>query len=192
MRRECRERFLRQRGLVIPTCITARTWRMCRDACQIANQRFPLKSVAGKRSRHSRCMRNPQIYIFGKRPNVQMTLLYAFWWHLPHLDSYSAVVFYHGFHLQYLDIGFCSDLMPLWPRASNLFISYCNLNICVHRKTITISTIIMRQSRQLTGVNYHSIYARAWVTESPLINISVGDISGLFKCKLGVISIKSQ
>ena len=27
MRRECRERFPRQRGLAIPTCITARAWR---------------------------------------------------------------------------------------------------------------------------------------------------------------------
>ena len=34
MRRECRERFPRQRGLAIPTCITARAWRMCRDACR--------------------------------------------------------------------------------------------------------------------------------------------------------------
>ena len=33
MRRECRERFPRERGLVIPTCITARAWRTCRDAC---------------------------------------------------------------------------------------------------------------------------------------------------------------
>ena len=34
MRRECRERFPRQRGLAFPTCITARAWRTCRDACQ--------------------------------------------------------------------------------------------------------------------------------------------------------------
>ena len=32
MRREGRERFPRHRGLAIPTCITARTSRTCRDA----------------------------------------------------------------------------------------------------------------------------------------------------------------
>ena len=32
VRRECRERFPRHRGLAIPTCITARAWRTCRDA----------------------------------------------------------------------------------------------------------------------------------------------------------------
>ena len=34
MRRECRERFPCHRGLAIPTCITARAWRTCRDACR--------------------------------------------------------------------------------------------------------------------------------------------------------------
>ena len=33
----------------------------------IVNLRFPLKSVAGKRSRHSRRMRNPQFCVSGKR-----------------------------------------------------------------------------------------------------------------------------
>ena len=34
MCRECRERFLRHRRLAIPTCITARAWCTCRDACR--------------------------------------------------------------------------------------------------------------------------------------------------------------
>ena len=34
MRRECRERFPRHRGLAIPKCIAARAWRICRDACR--------------------------------------------------------------------------------------------------------------------------------------------------------------
>ena len=34
MRRECRERFPRLRGSAIPTCITARALRTCRDACR--------------------------------------------------------------------------------------------------------------------------------------------------------------
>ena len=33
MRRESRERFPHYHGLAIPTCITARAWRTCRDAC---------------------------------------------------------------------------------------------------------------------------------------------------------------
>ena len=32
MRRECRERSPRHRGLAIPACITARAWRTCPDA----------------------------------------------------------------------------------------------------------------------------------------------------------------
>ena len=40
--------FPRHRGLAIPTCITARAWRTCRDACWDASQGFPLKLVAGK------------------------------------------------------------------------------------------------------------------------------------------------
>ena len=35
MRRECRESFHRLRGLAIPTCITARVWRTCRDVCRV-------------------------------------------------------------------------------------------------------------------------------------------------------------
>ena len=34
MRRECRERFPRHLGSAIPTCITARASRTCRDACR--------------------------------------------------------------------------------------------------------------------------------------------------------------
>ena len=34
MRWECRERFPRHRWLAIPTCITARAWSTCRDACR--------------------------------------------------------------------------------------------------------------------------------------------------------------
>ena len=34
MRRECRERLPRHRGLAIPTCIMTRAWHTCRDACR--------------------------------------------------------------------------------------------------------------------------------------------------------------
>ena len=41
----------------------ARASRTFRDACDMANPRWP-----GKRSRHSRRMRNPQLCVSGKRP----------------------------------------------------------------------------------------------------------------------------
>ena len=75
MRRECQEHFPHHEG--------KRSWhasRHVRDAravlhAGIANWRFPLKSaVGGKRSRHSRRMRNPQFYVSGKRP-MNATLL---------------------------------------------------------------------------------------------------------------------
>ena len=59
MRLECLEHLVRHRGLAIQICITARAWRTCRDACQNSFER--------KRSWHSRCMRNPQFYVSGKR-----------------------------------------------------------------------------------------------------------------------------
>ena len=64
MRRECRVRFPRHRGLAIPTCITACAWRTCRDACCDRSE------VGGgeKRSRHTRRMRKPQLCVSGKRP----------------------------------------------------------------------------------------------------------------------------
>ena len=34
MRRECRERFPRHHGFTIPSCITTRASRTCRDACR--------------------------------------------------------------------------------------------------------------------------------------------------------------
>ena len=64
MRRECRERFPGHRGLAIPTCITARASRTCRDACR---DRWLAVSFEVS-SRHSRCMRNPQFCVSGKRP----------------------------------------------------------------------------------------------------------------------------
>ena len=69
MRREYRERIPRHRGLAIPTSITARAWRTCRDALLGSLTSSLLWSRwRGKRSRHSRCMRNPQFYVSGKRP----------------------------------------------------------------------------------------------------------------------------
>ena len=57
-----RERFPGHRWLAIPTCITARAWRTCRDACRdpkLAVFVFWANRWWGKRSRHFRCIRNP-------------------------------------------------------------------------------------------------------------------------------------
>ena len=68
MRRECRERFPRHRRWAIPTCITARAWRTCRDACRDRQLSVSFEiGGGGKRSRHSRRMRNLQFYVSGKR-----------------------------------------------------------------------------------------------------------------------------
>ena len=66
----------RHAGNVFPYTAGWRSWhasRHVRDAravmhAGIANKRFPLKSVAGKRSRHSRRMPNPLFCVSGKRP----------------------------------------------------------------------------------------------------------------------------
>ena len=71
MRRECRERFPRHRRWAIPTCITARASRTCRDACRDRQLSVSFEiGGGGKRSRHSRRMRNLQFYVSGKRPMV--------------------------------------------------------------------------------------------------------------------------
>ena len=62
MRRECRERFPRHHGLAIPTCVTARARRTCRDACRDHLLAVSFKVI------HSRRMRNLQLCTSGKRP----------------------------------------------------------------------------------------------------------------------------
>ena len=78
MRRECRERFPRHRRWVIPTCITARASRTCRDACRDRQLSVSFEiGGGGKRSRHSRRMRNLQFYVSGKRPMLGALIV---WW----------------------------------------------------------------------------------------------------------------
>ena len=91
MRRECRERFPRHRRWAIPTCITARASRTCRDACRDRQLAVSFEiGGGGKRSRHSRRMRNMQFYVSGKRPIfvrcythvmliLNLTLLERYW-----------------------------------------------------------------------------------------------------------------
>ena len=82
MCRECREHFPRDRVLAIEACITARAWPLSDKKpmgfmsdsghvravmhAGIANW-FPFKSVAGKRSLHSRHMHNQQFNASDKR-----------------------------------------------------------------------------------------------------------------------------
>ena len=69
MRWKCRERFPRHHGLAIATCITARAWRTGRDSIpgSLASG-FLWSRWRGKRSWYPWRMRNPQIYVSGKRP----------------------------------------------------------------------------------------------------------------------------
>ena len=66
MRRECRERFPRHRGLASPTCITARASRTHVPSSMPGSQTSG--RWWGKRSRHFQRMRNTQFYVSGKRP----------------------------------------------------------------------------------------------------------------------------
>ena len=61
MHRECRERLPCHRGLAIPR--HARAWSMP----GLLTIGFLWSQWRGKRSRHSRCMHNPQFFVSGKR-----------------------------------------------------------------------------------------------------------------------------
>ena len=69
MRRECRERCPRHRGLAIPSCI------MSRCLSESLTSGFLWSRWRGKRSRHSRRMRNPQFCEPGKRPIKHLIVL---------------------------------------------------------------------------------------------------------------------
>ena len=74
MRRECRERFPRYLELAIPACITCTCvthvpW--CMPGSLTSS--FLRSRWRGKRSRHSRRMRNPHFCVSGKRP-ISMTM----------------------------------------------------------------------------------------------------------------------
>ena len=58
--------FKENRYLAIPTCITARAWRTCRDAC-----RDRLHAVAGKTFLAFPAHAHPQFNVSGKRPMGQ-------------------------------------------------------------------------------------------------------------------------
>ena len=68
--------FKGNRKLAIPACITARACRTCREHvpwCMLGSLNPRLR---GKLSWRSRCMRNPQFYVFGKRPMEEQDNIY--------------------------------------------------------------------------------------------------------------------
>ena len=67
MLQECREGFHRHCGLAISTCITCVT-HLPRCMPWSLTTGFLRSRWQGKRSRHSRCMRDPEFYASGKRP----------------------------------------------------------------------------------------------------------------------------
>ena len=94
MRRECRERFPRHRRWAIPTCITARASRTCRDACRDRQLSVSFEiGGGGKRSRHSRRMRNLQFYVSGKRP-MMAKHKWIYLWKLAYSPCCPLVVLY--------------------------------------------------------------------------------------------------
>ena len=70
-------------GLAIPTCITARASHMSGTL----TSGFLWRRWRGKRSRHSRRMRNPQFYVCVKRPMdcaVVMVVTLSMYWKIRH------------------------------------------------------------------------------------------------------------
>ena len=74
MRRECRERFPRHRLKKKPWSRHAS--RHVRHARAVMHVGITIPRWRGKRSRHSRRMRNPQCYVSGKRPMSWLFHLY--------------------------------------------------------------------------------------------------------------------
>ena len=107
MRWECRERFPRhrcQRKLLVSdpdmhhgTCVTHVPWCMSGSLN---------RGGGGKRSRHSRRMRNSQFYVSGKRPMAGMRLTRDKWWQATTDLGVSFVAdLWLIFKLSYNDIG---------------------------------------------------------------------------------------
>ena len=77
MRRECREHFPRHRGLASPTFITSSVKHVSWCMPGSLTSGFLWSRWWGKRSRHSRRMRNPQFFVSGKRP-IELDFFYIY------------------------------------------------------------------------------------------------------------------
>ena len=62
-----RERFPRHSGLAIPTCITARAWRTCRDACRDRLLAVSFEVGGGENIPGACATPPPPLYVSGKR-----------------------------------------------------------------------------------------------------------------------------
>ena len=72
-RRECRERVPRQRGLAIPTCITARASHTCREACRDRQLMVSIEVAGGENvPGDSRRMRNLNFTYLARGPCESM------------------------------------------------------------------------------------------------------------------------
>ena len=110
MRRECRKRFPRHRlqrkpiisdpGMHHDTCVTYPGWLTCGLPIQI-------QTWQGKRSRHSRCIRNLQFHVSGKRP-MKIGIMTPLYFHIHHEISWQVT--------QPRDWSW-KCLSPLWKQA---------------------------------------------------------------------------
>ena len=123
----------------MPTCITACAWRTCRDACR---DRYLAVSFefggGGKRSRHSRHMRNPQFCVSGKRPITQhvLSIKWLSEFICSHLQynircSLSDEIWQHGSWSSLVQVmgGCVTVTKPL--HNPTIIIKKTSLNICV-------------------------------------------------------------
>ena len=75
------------------TCVTHVPW--CMQVSLTSD--FLWSRWRGKRSRHSRCMRNPQFYVSGKRPIDAISLLSTLVHPAPHGGSWRSMQVAHNF-----------------------------------------------------------------------------------------------
>ena len=100
MRRECRERFSRPQGVSDPdmhhgTRVTHVPWCMLGSI----NRGFLWNRWRGKCCRRSRCMRNPQFYVSGKRPMPLIIIKFVcVCVNIRSLLKHDLFIFYDGWH----------------------------------------------------------------------------------------------
>ena len=102
-----------------PACITARAWRTCCDAC-----RDRLPALAGRPSRHSRRMRNPQFFVSDKKPMVYTLPAWDPSCQLSSVYIYGRILFIVGTYnfnhdmvcllLRFLTLTFIFKVIWLW------------------------------------------------------------------------------
>ena len=143
-------------GMHHGTCVTHVPW--CTPASLING--FLWSRWLGKRSRHSRCMRNPQFYVSGNRPMDQCSRdpdppflsIYIFI-----LIRYSCDIarVNHRSHNTYMSIFICDYI-----RSDNSIIEFIYMKICINQQShITqISTQVYINISQLDWKSVSCIF----------------------------------